>query len=459
MSFLDKVIERRDAVKVEMDAVLEAVAAENRTDLTDAETEKVDALVEESRSLDAKIEKFKAQAEADAKATEARSAVAGIAMPAAVGGAKVLSEARTYTPEAKISFVSDVYAAEVRGDYSAKERLARHIREESIERRDVDTSNFAGLVIPQYLVDLAAPLARAGRPTADFATSKHALPASGMTLNISRMTTGTSTAVQVTQNDAVSETDVDDTLLTINVRTIAGQQDLSRQAIERGTGVDTFVIQDLIRSWHTTLNAQILNGAGTSGTIKGLRASGGNAITFTATTPTVALLYPKLADAVQQIQSNAFVSPTHWIMHPRRLAFLLAATDTTGRPLVVPAPNGAMNGVAAGNGAVAYGNSGYSLMGLPIIADASVGTTYGASTNQDEIYCVSAPEFHLWEQAGAPFSLSFDATGADKLQVKSVVYGYAAASAERYPLRPIPGWKDWRDYWWRYFPTTYNQRC
>lgn len=434
MSFLDKVIERRDAVKAEMDEVLEAVAAENRTDLTVEETEKVDALVEESRSLDAKIEKFKAQAEADAKATEARAAVSTIAMPASTGAAKIVSEARTYSERSEASFVKDVFAAEVRGDYSAKERLARHTREEQIERRDVDTSNFSGLVVPQYLVDLAAPYARAGRPTADFATNKHALPASGMTLNISRMTTGTSTAVQVTQNDAVSETDSDDTLLTINVRTIAGQQDVSRQAIERGTGVDSFIIQDLIRSWHTTLDNQILNGAGTSGTIKGLRASGGNAITFTATTPTVALLYPKLADAVQQIQSNAFISPTHWIMHPRRLAFLLAATDTTGRPLVVPTANGAMNPVAAGNGAVAYGNSGYSLMGLPIIADANVGTTYGAATNQDEIYCVSAPEFHLWEQPGAPFALQFDATGADKLQIKSVIYGFAAASAERYPL-------------------------
>lgn len=434
MSFLDKVIERRDAVKAEMDAVLEAVASENRTDLTVEETEKVDALVEESRSLDSKIEKFKAQADADVKASEARAAVATIAMPASTGGAKVVSEARTYSERSEASFVKDVFAAEVRGDYSAKERLARHTREESIERRDVDTTNFSGLVVPQYLVDLAAPFARAGRPTADFATNKHALPAAGMTLNISRMTTGTSTAVQVTQNDAVSETDSDDTLLTINVRTIAGQQDVSRQAIERGTGVDSFIIQDLIRSWHTTLNAQILNGAGTSGTIKGLRASGGNAVTFTATTPTVALLYPKLADAVQQVQSNAFISPTHWIMHPRRLAFLLAATDTTGRPLVVPTASGPMNGVAAGNGAVAYGNSGYSLMGLPIIADASVGTTYGAATNQDEIYCVSAPEFHLWEQPGAPFALQFDATGADKLQIKSVIYGFAAASAERYPL-------------------------
>jgi succinate dehydrogenase flavin-adding protein (antitoxin of CptAB toxin-antitoxin module) len=58
MSYFDKVVERRDAVKAEMDAVLEAVAEENRTDLTVEETEKVDALVEEARSLDTKIEKL-----------------------------------------------------------------------------------------------------------------------------------------------------------------------------------------------------------------------------------------------------------------------------------------------------------------------------------------------------------------------------------------------------------------
>ena len=64
-SYLDIALERRDAVKVEMDAILEAVAAENRTDLTNDESAKVDALVEESRSLDSKIEKLTAQAAAD----------------------------------------------------------------------------------------------------------------------------------------------------------------------------------------------------------------------------------------------------------------------------------------------------------------------------------------------------------------------------------------------------------
>ena len=91
MSYLDKVVERRDAVKAEMDAVLEAVASENRTDLTAEETAKVDALVAESRTLDDKIEKLTAQATADAKAAEARSVVAEIATPK-VGGFKVTKE-------------------------------------------------------------------------------------------------------------------------------------------------------------------------------------------------------------------------------------------------------------------------------------------------------------------------------------------------------------------------------
>ena len=434
MSYLDKVIERRDAVKVEMDAILEAVAAENRTDLTEDESAKVDALVEESRSLDSKIEKLTAQAAADAKAAEARSSVANVAMPA-VGGAKVTRESRTYTPDnADVSFVKDAFAAKFSNDYAAQERLARHTREEEVERRSVGTGNFAGLVIPQYLVDLAAPLARAGRPTADFATNKMALPAAGMTLNISRMTTGTSTAIQAAENDAISNTNADDTLLTVNVRTIAGQQDISKQAIERGTGIDQFIVQDLIRGWHTTLDNQILNGDGTSGSILGLdQTPGTNSVTFTSASPTAELLYPKLADAYQQVQTDAFMNPTHWVMHPRRLAFLLASVDSAGRPLVVPTLGGPMNAMATGNGQAFYGNSGYSLMGLPIVADANVRTNAGAGADEDRIYCVTAPEFHLWEQAGSPFALNFDATGAGSLTIKSVVYGYAAATAGRYP--------------------------
>jgi len=253
-----------------------------------------------------------------------------------------------------------------------------------------------------------------------------------MTLNISRQTTGTATAIQATENAAVQETDSDDTLLTVNVRTIAGQQDISRQAVERGTGIDAFIAQDLVRAWHTNLDNQILNGAGTSGTILGLDGSSGNAVTYTNASPTIALLYPKLADAINQIQTNAFMNPTHWVMHPRRMAYLLAGIDGQNRPLLVPAANGAMNAMGTGAGAPQYGNSGYQLMGLPVIVDANVTTT--DSSTRDKIYCITQGENHLWEQPGSPFSLRFDATGAGNLTIKTVIYGYAAFSAGRYPL-------------------------
>ena len=91
-----------------------------------------------------------------------------------------------------------------------------------------------------------------------------------------------------------------------------------------------------------------------------------------------------------------------------------------------------MNAVSSGAGAAQYANSGYQLLGLPIITDANVGTTYGTGTNQDEIYLVDAREMHLWEQPGSPFSLRFDATAPGNLTIKTVVYGYAAFTAERY---------------------------
>jgi hypothetical protein len=71
-------------------------------------------------------------------------------------------------------------------------------------------------------------------------------------------------------------------------------------------------------------------------------------------------------------------------------------------------------------------------MGLPIVADANVTTTAGGGT-EDQIYCVNANELHLWEQPGSPFALNFDATGAGSLTIKSVVYGYSAFTAGRYP--------------------------
>ena len=413
----DKLIEKRDAVLARAEAIVAAAKTEAR-DLTSDEDADIAKSLDEVRDLDAQIERH---AELEKRAKEAADLRAKNQISEVT--TKVVSEARTYRKDGQHSFVRDAFAAQFNGDFAARERLARHMSEEKVERRDVTSANFAGLVVPQYLTDLAAPFARAGRPVADIAR-KHQLPDSGLTLNISRVTTGSSVAAQ-TEGAAVSETNMDDTLLTVNVVTYAGQQNVSRQALERGTGVDSLVMADLMLAYHTTLDA---------GVIDTIKTGNGNTVTYTDASPSVAEFYPKLLDAIQKIQTNYYGNPDVIVMHPRRLAWVLAALDSTNRPLAVPTPV-AFNPVASGNGSVQYGRSQYSIAGIPVVTDGNVPTNLDAGgTAYDPVYVGYTQELHLWEQNnGDPMMLRFEQPKGSELDVQMIVYGYSACTVGRYP--------------------------
>ena len=419
MSMTQTFIEKRAVTLAKAEAIVEIAKLEER-DLTSQEDADISAALEECRSLD---EQIKLHSELEKRSAEAAELRKEKKFDLAVGGAVVKNEARTYNPHSETSFVADAFAAQFNNDFAAKERLARHMSEERVERRDVTSANFAGLVVPQFLTDLAAPYARSGRPTAD-AARKHQLPNAGLTISISKVTTGSSVAAQ-TEGAAVSETNMDDTKLDITVNTYAGQQTVSRQALERGTNIDSLVMADLVSAYHTSLDSAVVGE---------LYSSAGQSVTYTDASPTVAEIYPKLLDAIQKVQTTFYAGPNVMIMHPRRLAWILAALDSSNRPLAVPTPNGPMNALSVGSGSVQYGNSGYSIAGLPVITDASVATDKGVGTNQDTIYVGNAQELHLWEQGnGDPMMLRFEQPKAAELDVLMVVYGYAAFTANRYP--------------------------
>jgi HK97 family phage major capsid protein len=193
--------------------------------------------------------------------------------------------------------------------------------------RAVGTGAFTGLVVPQYVVQMVAPAVAAMRPFADICT-KHALPDAGMSLNISRITTATSAALQATENTAVSETGIDDTLLTVNVQTAAGQQTASRQAIERGTLTEEVIVQDLMRRYATVLDSTLLNQAST-----GLAAASTLQTYTNATVDTTAIpaAWKQLIQAQNTVESNllAQAPPSHFIMHPRRWNWFTAAVSST----------------------------------------------------------------------------------------------------------------------------------
>lgn len=424
--------DERGRVLARIDDIIDTARAEDRTELTDAERSEHDELVAEAARLGDDITRAEG-AIGDALRFDAQRA--RVEPPAANPVVHVGNEPTTYNPGSEHSFFVDAYRSRFMGDQVCSQRLDRHgievSRNEGIDvSRDTATSAFGALVVPQYLTELYAPLARAGRPFANICMSLP-LPDEGMTLNIPRGTTGTAAAAQATENSGVQETDFDETTLAVSVRTYAGQQDVSRQSLERGRGIDQILYADLAADYATKVDAALLMGAGTSGTHLGVtEVSSINAVTYTDASPTVAEFWPKLHDAIQQVNSNRYLPPSVVVMHPRRWGWIQSGLSSSF-PIATQA-GAPVNSVAVQQ-AVAYGQVVGSIAGLPVVTDANIATDQGAGT-EDSVIVVRAEDMLLWEQGdGSPRELRFEETTAGSLTTKLVVYGYSAFAGGRYP--------------------------
>lgn len=429
----------REPTDAEAEAVIEARAAKVT----------IDAEVEVMKARIAELEAEQAADEAaDKLARELTPGVAPVTQRDGPVSRLEVNEKRTYGADNDpkgMQFLRDVAASHL-GNGGASMRLERHMQEEIVERsaagiplverasqvggfqdRATGTAAFSGLVVPQYLVDMVAPNAKAGRPLAD-AMRHHDLPPQGMTVNISKITTGSSTAVQAAQGDAVSETDMDDTLLTINIQTNSGQQTVSRQAIERGAGIEDSTLEDLFRSHGTTLDSTLVNQATT-----GLTNVATN-IAYTDASPTAAELYPKLLQAPSAVEAALLdMDPGDAIaiMHSRRWYWLQSQLTSTW-PLFGQPGAGAIEQVAGQNFGQKYGSGFRGLLpsGAPVIVDNNIGTALGAGT-EDEVYFGAQSEMHLWEDPTAPFLIRAEQTKAANLQLLLVVYSYFAYTFTR----------------------------
>ena len=434
MKLLDQLVEERAEISAAQEGIVTRAADESR-DLSESEDTNLKGLKTRADELDGRITELRDVQVANLEAAKLRAEVASTddTEERATGRVTVTSEPATYSERSENSFFGDMYKAQVLSDPAAQQRMARHQNEMAIENRDVGTANFSGLVVPQYLISLAADLARAGRPTANICTQLP-LPADGLTINVSRVTTGTSAVAQATENSAVSETDIDDTLLTVNVRTYAGQSDMSRQAIERGSGVEQLVMSDLALAYSTSLNGDILNGAGTSGTHLGiLNTTGIGDVDADDASPTGAETFVQIVKAIGQVNENRFLPADIIVMHPRRWAYLAGALDGNSRPLVNPMGNNPTDPAAVGS-AAGYGAVVGNIAGVNVITDAGIPTNLGAGTNEDRIIVARRSDLLLWEQgSGSPAVARFDSVGSASLTVKVVAFGYSAFTAGRYP--------------------------
>jgi HK97 family phage major capsid protein len=427
---MKKLIEARDSKVAELDGLLSELDEMTEGEEFDGKLARSKDLHVEIKDIEEKITDAREAAETLKAVKESRDEL-GVEDDQIVEQEAVVevNEPDIYREGGQHSFISDAWQSRS-GNGAAQERLNKH---QEFEARDVGTGAFTGLVVPQYLVDEYAPIARAGSPFYN-AIPKKDLPAFGNKIEISRITTGSAAAEQASENSAVQETNMDDTLLTVNVDTIAGQQDVSRQALERGGqpgfSLENIIFQDLVAAYYGKLDNLMINGSGSSGQPLGIsQVSGINQTTYTDASPTVAELYPKLADAVQEINSNRFAPATAILMHPRRWGFLTAGVDSSNRPLVLPAGNNPDNAAGVGD-AAAYGQVVGSVLGLPVITDANIRTDLGAGT-EDAIYIAKVDDHIMFEDN--LFQLKFEETNAGSLTTKMVVYGYVAFASGRYP--------------------------
>lgn len=447
MTITELIARKRDEIAANLKeraaVVAELTELRGVDEMTDEQEARVAELLSKKTDLDqargqaeAKVAEYEAERAADEAADErSKITTPGAPSPSETRApTTVTNEARTYNPETDKrgqKFLRDVGAMAL-GNFEARDRIQRHMAEERVERGDAleraaGTGAFAGLVVPQYLTDLVAPAVAASRPFADIC-NKHDLPANGTTVNISRITTATSAAAQSAENAAVSETNIDDTLLTETMFTVAGQQTLSRQAIDRGVGTEEITLDDLFRRYHTALDSKLLNDATT-----GLTNVAGS-VTYTDASPTAAELYPKLLNAQANMEAvflDQGVGNVYAVMHSRRWAWLQSQVGTSWPFINSPGVPVQAGGVATSNG-YAQGVRGILPNGVQVIVDNNIATNLGAGTNEDEVYIVNSSELHLWEDSGAPMFIRAEQPAAASLGVLLVVYGYAAYSFRRY---------------------------
>lgn len=440
MNLLERLIAaqtaRRDqlnALNAQIRSVVEIAEADGERDLNATETAELTELRDRRAALEAEIgetEERIVQLRADADA-ERRAADMATRYNDAGGRVRVGTEERVYRPDlAERSFFGDMYASRLMGDHNANERLTRHT-EQMLESRNIAVSALAGLVPPQYLVDLFAPVARAGRP---FLNSLNVmpLPADGVSFVVPRGTTGAGAAMTA-EAAGWNEVDMVNADVTNTVNLVTAQQDISRTLFMRGGSmIDQIIFADLFAASEVALNASAIAGSGTAPQHRGVtQVAGISAVTYTDASPTVLEAWPKLADAIQRINSLRFMPGNVVYLHPRRWGWITAATDTTGRPLFefsTQPPN-----VVLGLGKAAeYGQVVGTLQGLPVVTDASIPTNLGAGTNEDVIIVARSADLMFWEDDLMQFTFEQTISTAPG-EVRLAAGRFSLAIFGRYP--------------------------
>lgn len=332
-------------------------------------------------------------------------------------------------------------------------------------------------VPPLWLVDQYIEYLRAGRTFADL-WHNFPLPSGTDSINIPRLTLGTATGQQPGDGAPLPGRDITDNFVQGRVMTIAGQQDAAMQLLDQSPlNYDEIIFGDLAADYNMQFSAQLMLGSGfpqlnglfPTGVLYGSGIGSTGATTYGFYTQATGLtaaqwtglasFYTGIAQMLSQGARTRFLPFSGLITNPAAWYALSASVDTTGRPIVVPAQQGANFNQAAADadGPLSEGLAGH-IQGVPWYVDPNIPLTFGGTgATQPYIGAISngntAPipgsggtstnanvftpaiaarwaDLFVWEGDMRTRVLSEVLSGS--LQVRFQLYAYAASIPNRY---------------------------
>jgi HK97 family phage prohead protease len=291
---------------------------------------------------------------------------------------------------------------------SVRAKLGDDDARQYVMAADDTTSNNAGLIPTRQLTEVINPLSNADRSTID-AISRGVLPDAGMSFEIPKIT-AVPTVEDENEGDAIVETGMTNSFLTVNVNKYAGGQTFSVELLDRSNPV---FFDELVRQMEYAYALATDKFVAT--TIVG---AGQLAPTTQANTATGLLGF--VAEAAAEVYADSLGFARNLIVTPEQWSKIMSYNDS-GRPIYTASqPQNA-------GGAVSPQSLRGNVAGLDLYVSRALGSNLSAAPVGDGSMIVINPDSYTWYESSR-FRLQTNV--ALNGQIEVAYYGYGALAVK-----------------------------
>ena len=287
---------------------------------------------------------------------------------------------------------------------SVRAKLGDDAARQYVMAADDTTSNNAGLIPTRQLTEVINPLSNADRSTID-AISRGVLPDAGMSFEIPKIT-AVPTVEDENEGDAIVETGMTNSFLTVNVNKYAGGQTFSVELLDRSNPV---FFDELVRQMEYAYSL-----ATDKFVAAQLLANGQLAPTTQANSATGLLGF--VAEAAAEVYADSLGFARNLIVTPEQWSKIMSYNDA-GRPIYTASqPQNA-------GGAVSPQSLRGNVAGLDLYVSRALGINQSVAPTGDGTMIVINPDSYTWYESSR-FRLQTNV--ALNGQIEVAYYGYGA---------------------------------